>query len=63
MREYLKTGPELKTDKRAVTMMEYGLVAALIVVFCITIVTTFAGNVTTMVNTVSGKIDAVIAGG
>jgi pilus assembly protein Flp/PilA len=39
MIEYLKIWLELKTDKRAVTMVEYGLMAALIAVVCIGAVT------------------------
>lgn len=37
--EYGKTWLELKTDERGVTMLEYGLLAALIAVFCVTAVT------------------------
>ena len=35
MFEYLKTWLELKTDRRAVTMLEYGLIAALIAAVCV----------------------------
>jgi Flp pilus assembly pilin Flp len=34
MIEYMKTWLELKTDKRAVTALEYGLIAAVIIVVC-----------------------------
>ena len=36
---FIKTWLELKTDKRAVTALEYGLIAALISVVCITVLT------------------------
>ena len=34
MYEYLKTWLELKTDRRAVTALEYGLIAAVIIAVC-----------------------------
>jgi Flp pilus assembly pilin Flp len=36
MYEYLKIWLELKTDKRAVTALEYGLIAAVIIAVCAT---------------------------
>jgi len=40
MIEFLKAWTALKTDTRGVTMVEYGLMAALIAVVCIATVTT-----------------------
>ncbi|MGI4795250.1 MAG: Flp family type IVb pilin [Janthinobacterium lividum] len=39
MYEYLKTWLEMKTDRRAVTALEYGLIAALIAAVIVTGVT------------------------
>ncbi len=54
MIEYLKTWLPLKSDKRAVTMLEYGLMAALIAVVCI-------GAVSTVGTGVKGIFDSVAA--
>ncbi len=40
----LKSRASLKGDKRGVTMVEYGLLAALIAVVCITAVTTLGSD-------------------
>ena len=52
MLEYLKLWLELKVDRRAVTALEYGLIAALIAVVIITGVTTLGTNL----NLTFGKI-------
>jgi len=57
MIEYLKTWLELKSDKRAVTMLEYGLMAALIAVVCITAVTTLGTDLSTTFNTIATKVN------
>jgi pilus assembly protein Flp/PilA len=41
MVEYLKTWLAMKTDQRGVTMLEYGLIAALIAALCVGAITTF----------------------
>jgi len=43
------------------TMVEYGLMVALIAVACIAVVTTLGGNLSTMFRTVGDKIGAVNA--
>ena len=52
MIEFLKTWLELKTDRRAVTMLEYGLIAALIAAVCV-------GAVSTLGTTISTKFTAI----
>ena len=52
MIEFAKTWLELKTDKRAVTALEYALIAALIAGVIVTAVTTLG-------TTVSGKFASV----
>ena len=52
MVEFLKMWLELKTDRRAVTMLEYGLIAALIAAVCV-------GAVTTLGNTISTQFSAI----
>ncbi len=47
MVEYLKAWLELKTDRRGVTMLEYGLIAALIAAVCVGAVTTLGSNIST----------------
>lgn len=44
MYEYAKTWIELKTDRRAVTALEYGLIAGLIAVAIVTAVSTLGTN-------------------
>jgi pilus assembly protein Flp/PilA len=56
MIEFLKIWLELKTDRRAVTMLEYGLVAALIAAVCVGAVTSLGGNINTMFGTVSSSL-------
>jgi pilus assembly protein Flp/PilA len=52
MLEFLKIWLELKTDRRAVTMLEYGLIAALIAAVCV-------GAVTTLGTSIQGKFSAI----
>ena len=56
MIEYLKTWLELKSDKRAVTMLEYGLMAALIAVVCIGVVTTIGTGLSSTFNSVASSL-------
>lgn len=56
MIEYLKTWLDLKTDRRGVTMLEYGLIAALIAAVCVGAVTTLGTNLFTEFTNVSGSI-------
>lgn len=46
----------LKDDKRAVTMLEYGLIAALVAVACISAFQLLATNISSMIGTVAGDI-------
>lgn len=59
---YLKTWAKLEGDRRGVTMMEYGLMAALIAVVCIGAVTTLGGDLTGLFNAIGGKLNATAAG-
>lgn len=45
----------LKSDKRAVTALEYGLIAALIAVVIIGAVTTLGTNLSTVFSTIGSK--------
>jgi pilus assembly protein Flp/PilA len=56
MIEYLKAWTALKTDKRGVTMVEYGLMAALIAVVCITAVTTLGTDLSSKFNTIASSV-------
>ncbi len=56
MIEYLKTWLDLKTDRRGVTMLEYGLNAALIAAVCVGAVTTLGTNLSTEFTTVAGSV-------
>ena len=44
MIEYLKTWLELKTDRRAVTALEYGVIAGVLAVVVVTAFTTLGGG-------------------
>jgi len=56
MLEYAKTWLALRTDRRAVTALEYGLIAALIAVVIITALTTLGTNLSATFNTIAKKI-------
>jgi pilus assembly protein Flp/PilA len=56
MIELLKTWLELKTDRRAVTMLEYGLIAALIAAVCVGAVTTLGTDISTKFNAIATSI-------
>jgi len=58
--QYGKTWLELKTDERGVTMLEYGLLAALIAVVCVTAVTGLGTELSTIFTTI--KTDITPAG-
>jgi pilus assembly protein Flp/PilA len=62
MIEYLKTWLELKTDERAVTMVEYGLMAALVAVVCITAVTILGTQLSTVFNTIGVSVSSANGG-
>ena len=47
---------ELKVDKRAVTAIEYALIAALIAVVIIGAVSTLGKNISTTINAVSSEL-------
>ncbi len=47
---------QLNVDKRAVTAIEYGLIAALIAVVIIAAVTTLGGNLSCTFNTVASEL-------
>jgi pilus assembly protein Flp/PilA len=56
MFEYLMIWTGLKTDRRAVTALEYGLIAALIAGVIVTAVTLIGTNLTGTFNTLAGKV-------
>jgi pilus assembly protein Flp/PilA len=56
MVEKLKGWLELKTDQRGVTMLEYGLIAALIAAVCVGAVTTLGTNISTAFTGVATSI-------
>jgi pilus assembly protein Flp/PilA len=47
---------QLKSDSRAVTAMEYGIIAALIAVVIVAAVTTVGTNLTATFTTLAGKV-------
>jgi pilus assembly protein Flp/PilA len=53
---YLRTILALKLDKRAVTAIEYGLVAALVAVVIITAVSKMGGNMSTTFSKVASEL-------
>ncbi len=54
--QYIRTALSLKMDKRAVTAIEYALIAALIAVVIITAVTTIGSNVNSTFTKVGNAI-------
>ncbi len=56
MLQYLNTLLELKHDKKGVTALEYGLIAALIAVVIITAVTTLGTNLSTAFQRASNAV-------
>ena len=56
MSGYLITWLQLKTDRRAVTALEYGLIAALIAGVIVTAVTLIGTNLTATFTTLSGTV-------
>jgi pilus assembly protein Flp/PilA len=56
MFEYLTNWARLKADRRAVTALEYGLIAALIAGVIVTAVTLIGTNLTTTFTTIAGKV-------
>ena len=56
MIEFVKLWLELKVDRRAVTALEYGLIAALIAVVIITGLTTLGKNISNTFTNIAGKI-------
>ena len=56
MIEFVKLWLELKVDRRAVTALEYGLIAALIAVVIISALTTVGKNLSNTFNNIAKKI-------
>ncbi len=56
MYEYLITWLSLKSDRRGVTALEYGLIAALIAGVIAGGVTTIGTNISSQFTTIAGKI-------
>ncbi len=56
MIEFLKIWLELKTDRRAVTALEYGLIAALIGGVIIAGVTSLGGSINSKFTTLAGVV-------
>jgi pilus assembly protein Flp/PilA len=56
MQEYIKGLIALKADQRAVTALEYGLVAALIAVAIIAALTKLGGNMNSTFNNIATTI-------
>lgn len=48
--------------KKGQSLAEYGLILALVAVFCIAALQLLGGSITTMLNNLSGAIDGVAAG-
>jgi pilus assembly protein Flp/PilA len=58
MLEYLMTWMQLKTDRRAVTALEYGLIAAAVSVALIAAMTAFGPALTGVFTTITGGLTA-----
>ena len=58
MIEYLKTYLSLKHDKRAVTALEYALIAGLVAVVIIGAVTTLGTNISSVFTKVGSDVNA-----
>jgi pilus assembly protein Flp/PilA len=56
MIEYVKTWLELKTDRRAVTALEYGVIAGVLAVVVVTAFNTLGSGLNTAFTTVSAKL-------
>jgi len=56
MLNYVRTALALKLDKRAVTAIEYGLIAALVAVVIISAVSTLGTNLTKTFNAVASEL-------
>jgi pilus assembly protein Flp/PilA len=56
MSGYMTTWLRLKTDRRGVTALEYGLIAALVAGVIITAVTLLGTNLAAAFNTVAGSV-------
>ncbi len=56
MYEYIKTWLEIKTDKRAVTALEYGLIAGVLVVTVLVGFQTLGTNMMLKFNAVAAKL-------
>ena len=56
MIEYLKTWLELKTDRRAVTALEYGVIAGVLAVVVVTAFTTLGTGLNTAFTNVSNQL-------
>ena len=56
MYEYIKTWLELKTDKRAVTALEYGLIAGVVVAVGLASFGTIGTNLAAKFTTIGAKL-------
>lgn len=56
MLSYLKTWLELKTDRRAVTALEYGLIAAAVAVVIVGSVATLGQNLKTTFTSIAASV-------
>jgi Flp pilus assembly pilin Flp len=63
MYEYLKTWLELKTDRRAVTMLEYAIMGSIIAAALVIAVPILTGAVNTEFGTIAGNITTGAAAG
>lgn len=59
MYQYLALWLQIKADRRAVTAMEYGLIAALIAGGVVVAVTSLGGTVTTTFTDLAAKVSAL----
>jgi pilus assembly protein Flp/PilA len=56
MTEYLKTWLELKLDRRAVTALEYGVIAGVLAAVVVTAFTTLGNGLNNAFNTASAQL-------
>lgn len=58
MIEYCKTWLELHSDKRAVTAIEYGLIAALMAAVIVTVMATVSGGLTNAFTSIANHLNS-----
>lgn len=59
-REFVNATQRLKGDRKGVTALEYGLMAALVSLAIVGAATTLGGNIATLFTNVAGKVSNIV---